>query len=383
MTSDFKEIAHSGGKVKLSFRKNERGQFGYQVGYSSDRPVPMKLISIYATSNGIPIAPLPMGGIGSPWPAPPIPEAVAVFVASDSEGWFGHNCPTCGQYWRSGPWPTICPYCAAHFPSHECLSKAQLRYVEHYCKIWDENIGSTEEKDVVLDMDAVADAVGKAGEKPSFYVSEESQQLKFKCGACDEFNDIIGRFGYCSSCGTRNDLDQFIQEVDKAIRERLRAGTPPENCLKDAVGFFDSFMSQMAKQLVALVPMSNQRKARLLKQRFFDIDEVRTTFLGWFDIDLYSDPDEDQRKFLKRSFCRRHVYEHNAGEVDQKYIDQSGDTSVRLKQHIHESPDDVHRLLSLLVKVAGNVHKGFHDLLPPLEAPIKAFEEKKENEQIK
>ena len=42
-------------------------------------------------------------------------------------------------------------------------------------------------------------------------------------------------------------------------------------------------------------------------------------------------------RFAVRLFHRRHVYEHNGGEVDQKYLDDSGDTSVKLKQHIHET----------------------------------------------
>ena len=37
--------------------------------------------------------------------------------------------------------------------------------------------------------------MGKQGEKPAFYVSEQSQQRKFTCVACEEFNDVLGRFG--------------------------------------------------------------------------------------------------------------------------------------------------------------------------------------------
>lgn len=71
------------------------------------------------------------------------------------------------------------------------------------------------------------------------------------------------------------------------------------------------------------------------------------------------------------------VYEHNAGEVDQKYLDESGDTTVRLKQHIHETQEDAHRLSGTLIKMARNVHGGFHELFPPIPEPIKAFEERK------
>ena len=53
-------------------------------------------------------------------------------------------------------------------------------------------LNSVDDGEVVIDMDAVADAVGQEGEKPSFYVSEESQQRKFICKACEEFNDIFG-----------------------------------------------------------------------------------------------------------------------------------------------------------------------------------------------
>jgi len=76
-------------------------------------------------------------------------------------------------------------------------------------------------------------------------------------------------------------------------------------------------------------------------------------------------------------FYRRHVYEHNGGEVDQQYLDRSGDTTVRLKQHIHETQQGAHDLLSSLVKMARNVHSGFHELLPTIPEPITAFEKRK------
>lgn len=76
-------------------------------------------------------------------------------------------------------------------------------------------------------------------------------------------------------------------------------------------------------------------------------------------------------------FHRRHVYEHNVGEVDQKYLDDSGDTTVRLKQHIHETQQDAHSLLNSMVKMAQNVHSTFHELFPPIPEPIKAFEQEK------
>jgi hypothetical protein len=76
-------------------------------------------------------------------------------------------------------------------------------------------------------------------------------------------------------------------------------------------------------------------------------------------------------------FYRRHVYAHNGGEVDQKYLDDSGDTTVGLKQRIHETQQDAHSLLGSLVKMVRNIHGTFHELFPPISGPIKACEDKK------
>jgi hypothetical protein len=76
---------------------------------------------------------------------------------------------------------------------HDFLSNAQRRFVREYCEHLRTALDSEPDGDVVIDLDAVADAVGKAGEKPAFYMSEVSQQHKFTCGACGGFNDILGR----------------------------------------------------------------------------------------------------------------------------------------------------------------------------------------------
>ena len=76
-------------------------------------------------------------------------------------------------------------------------------------------------------------------------------------------------------------------------------------------------------------------------------------------------------------FYRRHLYEHNGGEVDEKYLAKSGDTTVRLKQVIRETQEGAHVLLGTLVKMARNLHTGFHELIKFEPGPIRAFEDKK------
>lgn len=382
MTDEFQEIGHTGGTITIDVRTDPRtGQRGYQLTYRISRPNPSTLVELYALPQGIPLEPTSSGGLGSVSTPPSIPGSFHVILGSDSQGQFGHHCPRCREhgYWRSGPWPHICPYCGVRLPSIDFLSKAQRQFIRDYCAALSDALeleGGTR----VIDMDAVADAVGSTVEKPAFYVSEQAQQHRFNCLACNEFNDILGRYGYCSACGTRNDLAVFQTESIPAIRSRLNNGGAPENAVRDAVASFDSLAAQYAKQLAALVPLTRARKDRLRK-RFHDFSDAREMFLGLFDIDIAKGLKESERQFLAIRFHRRHVFEHNGGEVDETYLRDSGDTTVKLKQLIRESQGDANELLGLLLRVAKNLHDGFHELIPPVPGPIDLYEEIKSRTQ--
>ncbi len=75
-------------------------------------------------------------------------------------------------------------------------------------------------------------------------------------------------------------------------------------------------------------------------------------------------------------FHRRHIYEHKGGEADEKYIEDSGD-QVRLKQALRETQESAHNTASLVIKLATNLHNGFHEIFPPLEEPIQRHESRK------
>lgn len=367
MTAEFQEIGHSGGKITFTVMSSGH----YNIEYRADRPVPMALTGIWvAWPQGLIVGTynLSMGGRD----APDMNGCLPVLIASDSQGKFGHICPKCTVYWRSGPWPHFCPYCAHQDEPFSFLSEAQRRYAHLYCEKLAAALQSTIDTTVEIDMDAVADAVGSEVEKPEFYISEQSQQHKFTCTACGEFNDILGRFGYCSLCRTRNDIEEFRKDI-KTIRDRLRSGVAPEQCVRDAVASFDSFVSQYAKQLAVLVPMIERRRTRLQGQRFHDLSGVIEDLKNWFGIDLDSGVTAPNVALAERMFHRRHVYEHNGGEVDQRYIDKSGDTSVKIKQMIRETPQDGHTLLTILLAMAQNLHNGFHEIVPAWRAPIEAF----------
>jgi len=367
---EFQEVGHSGGKVIFHVVTREDGRRSYQITWQSDRPVPTALFAIYALPQGLPVAPLPLGGIGQPWPAPPFPGCVPVFIASDSEGMFGHQCPACDGYWRSRGPSLTCPYCNIHAGQHDFLTTAQRSYVQQYCDMLNDALADEKDGDHIIDMDAVADAV-RATEKPAFYYTEESQQHHLACRHCGSVTDILGKFGYCSVCGTRNDLQELEEKTIPELRARINGGGPYEACVKDAVAAFDSLAGLYVRQLVQRVPMTPSRKGRIAKMRFHNLQVVAAELKSTFDIDILGGMRAEEIEFATLLFHRRHVYEHKGGEADEKYIADSGDVSVRPKQALHETQQSAHQLATLIVKLATNLHRGFHDIFPPDQGPIK------------
>jgi hypothetical protein len=371
---EFREIAHSRGQVIIRIGSDAQGRRGCQQTWQHQRPVASAFFAIYALAQGVPVCGLPLGGMGNPMPPPPFPGCYMVFIGSDSEGKFGHECPACKGYWRDEAGTNCCPYCGVREGIHAFLTTAQQSYVQQYCGKMNELLQADKDGEYIIDMDAVADASGNDAEKPPFYYAEESQQNKFKCSACGSYNDILGIYAYCSPCGTRNDLQELSEKIIPGIRDRINAGAQNEACVGDAVSAFDSIAGNYVAQLIRHVPLTRSRRNSLEGKRFQNLQQVKQDLFDIFDIDIQDGIGTADFDFARLMFHRRHVYEHRGGEVDEKYIADSGDTLVRPKQALRETQESAHRIAGLVVRLAANLHRGFHEILPPNEGPIRQYE---------
>jgi hypothetical protein len=371
---EFQEIGHCGGHLVVNMKTMDDGQRGIQFGFRHSRPTPASVFGIYALPQGFPVGNMDFGGMDDGSNSLPTRDCLPVFIASDSLGMFGHQCPRCKEYWRStgapSKWKMTCPYCGLRNETYYFRTDGQRRYINAFCEFVAQAMQSEEDGEHIVDMDKVADAVGKEGEKPKFYYAEESQQNKYKCAYCDALNDILGRYGYCAVCGTHNGLTELEGEI-VGVRKRINEGQPCEACLKDAISSFDSYARQIAKQLAIRIPMTPDRKKEWKKKLFHNLKACAEALRTAFDIDMLKQLDQDNIDFAALMFCRRHVYEHNGGEVDERYIRKSGDASVRPKQVIRESRETVLRTADLVMKMGRNIHDGFHETFAPEEMPLK------------
>jgi hypothetical protein len=135
-------------------------------------------------------------------------------------------------------------------------------------------------------MDAIAN-MGADQKKPEFYYTTETQQTRYSCKQCGDFNDIRGRYGYCASCGWRNNA-QSIHTVFSKLRETLNEGRQsPEHTVRLSVSKFDACCRDMAAQLRKRIPMKPARRMELERLIFHDIESAAIESLRRaFDIDL-------------------------------------------------------------------------------------------------
>lgn len=178
-----------------------------------------------------------------------------------------------------------------------------------------------------------------------------------------------------SSCGTRNDLQELEANDIRRIRSSLDAGRSYELSVTDTVAAFDSFARQYLKQLAQRVPMTARRRNRFERILCRNLRPLADELRSAFDIDLFQGLQPPDVAVAVRMFHRRHVYEHNGGEADEKYIKDSGDTSMRPKQALHETRETASRIIELVVTMAQNFHNGFHQLFPPEEMPIQLHQD--------
>ncbi len=373
-SKEFRTVPHSGGTVTITVSQDPTtGHKRYALSWHHQRANRGGLFAVYALPPGLVISQMNLGGIGSPVDPPPVPGCYQVFIGSDAEGRYGRQCPACNGYWRS-ELGNFCPYCGYLGSTVEFMTDGQRSYVQQWCAKLDEALQTEVGGQYIIDLDAVADAANAAlPEEPPFYYNEQSQQNSYDCPFCNGFNDILGTFGYCTVCGTRNDLHIFTEVKVLEIRSRINSGGPPESCVKDAVAAFDSFVGQYVEQLIRRVPMTPGRRASLEKRRFHDFLFVERAMREIFDINIGKDLTDDEKSFAKMMFHRRHVYEHMGGEADQKYISDSGEM-VRVGQALRESVQTAHRIVGIVHKMACNVHAGFHEIFPFDPKPIEQYE---------
>ncbi len=373
--TDFQEIAHCGGRITFTISCDTNGRRFYSQSLHHSRPTPAAFAGIFALApHGLPVGDFRMAmGIEEPSP----PNCLAVLLGSDTRTCWGHQCPTCKTYFRNGQHPAIypltCPHCGHREAAHKFLTEAQKRYVTAYVNTivdaMQKQMDPDSTQEIVVDMDALADQ-SVAELRTDFYYAAESQQTRYNCNHCNEFNDIRGLYGYCAACGWRNNRQMIAGSLD-GERVRLNAGSnPAEQVVRNVISQFDACCRDLTRQIASRIPMKSARAADLCRAAFHDIDaSVISTLKTMFEIDLLRGLTADLA-FLRRAFHRRHVFEHNAGVADERYVRESGDAQAKIGVLLRETKESANRLVGCVNRMIENFDCDFHEVFLPNQKAI-------------
>jgi endogenous inhibitor of DNA gyrase (YacG/DUF329 family) len=322
------------------------------------------------------LATVSAGGVGYT-PIYPQPSVLA-YIQSDGQGMWGRNCPVCQKYFRTTHVmsDTFCPYCSEPASSLDFVSKDQRNYlIAFYGAFARALIGR---KNTSLDMADITD------QTPAWHYSEEKQQFHFTCDTpdCHTQTDILGNYGYCPRCGRTNARKLFSERVDKmlaritetkrAVSDRRERSTVWEKMVVDTISDFEYLAKHLRRKLLCF-PMTENRKKELENVNFQKPLRASESLKQWFDVSMLEWPGsattpkrqvaESELPFIKMMIQKRHILVHNGGIVDQEYLDLSGDTSVRLDEHIDISSRDTKRFIDdvrqMATNLLDNVENGF------------------------
>jgi hypothetical protein len=126
---------------------------------------------------------------------------------------------------------------------------------------------------------------------------------------------------------------------------------------------FEAMAKDIQNQL-ALFPATPRRRREVEGLSFQRLAQAEENLEKWFGLRLTDGVAVGERTFLIKMLKRRHLFVHNGGRVDQDYLDQTGDPSVRLHEQLDVRRSEICRLLPLLRKSAANLFAGYESMLP-------------------
>lgn len=361
--AELDEISHTGGQVTI---RKKAG--AYQLGVRHSNPNRMTMIQIAVSLDGRPLGVIPFGGVDLSEEAKNVQTRsyLHAFLFSDQEGLFGRTCPRCGQYFRTtavGTNDSSCPYCGYRDTSLAFLTKNQIKFLETFLNtLLDAPDGET-----VIDLDKLIETL--PDNKSTWVYAEERQQTRFTC-ACKAESDVLGEYVACPACGKRTNavvvgqkLDHLLAMLDEieALPEGAVRSSRTEDALVACVAVFEGTGNDIRQQLTRL-PMTPDRKQRVGELNFQDVLATANSLRNWFAIDVLRDVSDDDQKFVKLMFNRRHLLSHTAGRVTERSLKRTGDTSVRVNQRIRIDVADVRRLLPLVRRMASNLLDDFESI---------------------
>lgn len=280
---------------------------------------------------------------------------IPVTINSDNKGYFDRECPNenC-QYtfkinmedWQEkvSAEEVHCPFCGHVDTSDKWWTQAQLKAVHQL--VGDLAISYIQSELGKSFKDLIA---YKLGQRVTFInnplgQSEEWEQ-EIQCPHCQTRYSVIGSAFFCPCCGYNviedvfdESLDTVVKMIDflpemEAMLEKTygkdKAVSMCRSMLEGSLGDVVSAFQKFAEMKYSAV---SGKDARV--NDFQIVEKGSRLFKESCGKGYYYWLSADELEKANLMFQRRHIYEHNGGIVDEKYIQKSSDSSYKVGQRL-------------------------------------------------
>lgn len=212
----------------------------------------------------------------------------------------------------------------------------------------------------------------KPGRRVSFVNNPIGQMPEWEteivCPECSTAYSVIGTAYFCPCCG-RNNVKTALIDSMSSIEKMIDSLEDLEEHLSEKVGkdVAKDMASKMLEDCLGNIVSAFQKYAELLYSQISEnsvrvndfqiVDKGSNLFLqacgkGY---EAWLSQYEIERMVL--FFQRRHILEHNAGIVDERYVEKSGDTSYCVGQRVVLKKSEVRELLAIVRKLCTGLAK--------------------------
>jgi hypothetical protein len=201
----------------------------------------------------------------------------------------------------------------------------------------------------VVDID-----LSEATDLPEWTYEERQLQHRFTCTGCHVNTDILGEYGSCPKCWKRNSgvfhrkLNEIEPQLPSATAEQLA------ELLNRTVSIFEAMANDLKRILVS-IPCHPNRREQMARLSFQDIALVVEHLGMWYAFEVGKGLAPGDLAFADLMFKRRHLFTHNAGRVDEKYLAETRDPAFELNELVVLNRNELERLLPIVRRIGTNL----------------------------
>ena len=196
----------------------------------------------------------------------------------------------------------------------------------------------------------------------------EEWETEITCEKCQTRYSVIGSAYFCPCCGHNSAVSSFndslsgiekminsLSEMKEMLTDKYDLDSAESMCRKmlessigDMVSAFQKFACSKYEELSGKAVRVNDFQVVEKGSSYFE-DETGKPYSYWLS--------NSELDFMKLMFQKRHLIEHCNGMVDQKYLDNTNDSSYSVGQRIVIKEQDAMMLLNVLRKLGAGLIK--------------------------